>query len=206
MVSTYVNSGSVNTLLPVTLSDGTGQNFVIPGDRTDEEAPGKEIRDACVAMGLACGAAGVPQSGREVQAGGIPNSYSLAWRIGRVVSIAKQSSSLSTLPEALIEEVGGRRSAKRLFQGKIRSVESVLTASAHSLGKVTIEALSEDEVEHDTDRATDYSEVVVPFMNENLAVIGRDNEGQDVVLATVPDLIFLLDVSTGENIGTQEYR
>lgn len=26
------------------------------------------------------------------------------------------------------------------------------------------------------------------------------------VLATVPDLIFLLDVSTGENIGTQEYR
>lgn len=26
------------------------------------------------------------------------------------------------------------------------------------------------------------------------------------VLATVPDLIFLLDVSTGENIGVQEYR
>ncbi|OCT48018.1 hydantoinase [Cladophialophora carrionii] len=206
MVSTYVNSGSVNALLPVTLSDGTGQNIVILGDRTDEAAPGKEIRDACVAMGLACGAAGVPLSGRQMQAAGIPNSYSLAWRIGRVVSVAKQSSSLSALPEALIEEVGGRRSAKRLFQGKIRSVESVLTSTAHSLGKVTIEAISEDEMEFGTDRASDYAAVVVPFMNENLAVIGRDDEGREDVLAIVPELIFLLDVSTGENIGTQEYR
>lgn len=206
MVSTHVHAGSVNALLPVTLSDGTGRNYLIPGDRTDEAAPGKEIREACVAMGFACGAAGVPLSGTEMKTSGISYSHSLAWRIGRAVCVTRQSASLSTLPEALIAECGGNRSAKRLFQGKIRGVESVLTDTAHSLGKVTIEALSEDEMETEADRSAEYSEVVVPFLNENLAVIGKAGSGEDVVLATVPDLIFLLDASTGENIGTQEYR
>jgi len=47
---------------------------------------------------------------------------------------------------------------------------------------------------------------VIPYMNENLAAIGKNDKGKEIVLATVPDLIFLLDVSTGEAIGCQEYR
>ncbi|EXJ83122.1 hypothetical protein A1O1_06741 [Capronia coronata CBS 617.96] len=205
-VSTYVMSDSINALLPVTLCSGTGQRVLVPANQADETAPGRMIRDACVAMGSACGAAGVPLSGKQMRTMGIPNTHSLAWRLGRVVCRAQQSASLSTIPEAIIEECGGDQTARRLFQGKIRSVESALTTTAHNLGKVTIESLSEGEMEGDADKAGDWTEVVIPFMNENLAVVGKDAKGEETVLATVPDLIFLLDVSTGENIGVQEYR
>ncbi|EHY53387.1 hypothetical protein HRR83_003594 [Exophiala dermatitidis] len=204
--STYVMSESINALLPVTLCSGTGHNVLIPAGQTDEKAPGIMIRDACFAMGSACGAAGVPLSGKQMRTMGIPNTHSLAWRLGRVVFQAQQSASLASLPEALIKECGGDQTARRLFQGKIRSVESALTTTAHSLGKVTIEALGEDETESEADKRGSWTEVVIPFMNENLAVLGKNGRGEETVLATVPDLIFLLDVSTGENIGVQEYR
>ncbi|KIX05403.1 uncharacterized protein Z518_06275 [Rhinocladiella mackenziei CBS 650.93] len=206
MVSQHVMADSVNALLPVTLCSGTGHNVLIPAGQTDETSPGKEIREVCVAMGSACGAAGVPLSGKEMRTAGIPNTHSLAWRMGRVVCLAQESASLSTLPEALIEECGGEQTMQRLFQGKIRSVESAITTTAHSVGKVIVEALSEDEMESDADKAGNWIEVAIPFMNENLAVLGKNEKGEEAVLATVPDLIFLLDVSTGENIGVQEYR
>jgi len=138
---------------------------------------------------MACGAAGVPLTGKEMRDYGIPNTHSLAWRLGRVVSIAQQSASLSTLADALIEECGGPETARRLFTGKIRSVESGLTKTAHSVGKVTIEALSEDETENDADKSENWSEVVVPFMNENLAVLGRDEHGQETVSASFLEIV-----------------
>jgi DUF917 family protein len=137
---------------------------------------------------------------------GIPNTYSLAWRLGRVVAISQQAASLSTVGDDIIKECGGEGSARRIFQGKIRSVESNLTSTAHSIGKVTIERLGDNEVENDSDRLEGPMEVIIPFMNENLAAIAVDEEGKETVLATVPDLIMLLDVSTGEAIGVQEYR
>lgn len=138
---------------------------------------------------MACGAAGVPLSGREMRDYGLPNTHSLAWRLGGVVCLAQQSASLSTLADALIEECGGPKTAQRLFTGKIRSVESGLTKTAHSVGKVTIEALSEDESESAADRSDAWSEVVVPFMNENLAVLGKDKSGQETVSLIVPQVL-----------------
>ena len=130
---------------------------------------------------MACGAAGVPLTGKAMRDYGIPNTHSLAWRLGRVVCSAQQAATLSTIPDALIEECGGQESAQRLFTGKIRNVESGLTKTAHSVGKVTIEALSEEEAETDADKSDDWSEIVVPFMNENLAVIGKNRAGQETV-------------------------
>lgn len=121
-------------------------------------------------------------SGPEVQRTGIPNSYSLAWRLGRVVSIAQQTSSLSTVTDKIIDECGGSKSARRIFTGKIRSVESSLTTSAHSVGKVVIERLSENEMENEADRVDGYAEVHIPFKNENLAVVGKDDEGKETVM------------------------
>ncbi|KAF9869954.1 hydantoinase/oxoprolinase [Colletotrichum karsti] len=207
MVSQYIHAKSVNELLPVTLCSGTGHNVVIPATQTDETSAGIAIRDACVAMGSAAGAAGRPIPGKLMREVGIPNTYSLAWRLGRVVALAQQAGTVSTVTKDLIEAAGGPGSAKVLFQGKIRAVESTLTTTAHSLGKVTVERLSESEMETDTDRIGEgLKEVVVPFMNENLGVLGKLEDGTEKVLATVPDLIFLLDTSTGEAIGVQEYR
>lgn len=247
MVSQYIHAKSINELLPVTLCSGTGHNVVIPATQTDETSAGIAIRDACVAMGSAAGASGRPIPGKLMREVGIPNTYSLAWRLGRVVALAQQAGTVASVTGDIIEAAGGPGSARVLFQGKIRGVESTLTTTAHSLGKVTVERLSESEMETETDRVGEgLREVVVPFMNENLGVLGKLEDGSETVssliyspffflsflfsfflslfsffailsgltfrqnkkkiLATVPDLIFLLDTSTGEAIGVQEYR
>ncbi|KAK2774478.1 hydantoinase [Colletotrichum kahawae] len=209
MVSQYIHAKSVNELLPVTLCSGTGHNVVIPATQTDETSAGIAIRDACVAMGSAAGAAGRPIPGKLMREVGIPNTYSLAWRLGRVVALAQQAGTVSTVTKDLIEAAGGPSSAKVLFQGKIRGVESTLTTTAHSLGKVTVERLSESEMETDTDRiGEDLKEVVVPFMNENLGVLGKLEDGTERVslIISVTNLLAMTDTSTGEAIGVQEYR
>ncbi|KAF6818768.1 hydantoinase [Colletotrichum sojae] len=212
MVSQYIHAKSVNELLPVTLCSGTGHNVVIPATQTDETSAGIAIRDACVAMGSAAGAAGRPIPGKLMREVGIPNTYSLAWRLGRAVALAQQDGTVATVAKDVIEAAGGAGSAKVLFQGKIRGVESTLTTTAHSLGKVTVERLSESEMETDTDRVGEgLKEVVIPFMNENLGVLGKLEDGSEKVSADSrmniqEDLIFLLDTSTGEAIGVQEYR
>ena len=181
MVSKYVHAKSVNELLPVTLCDGMGKTAVIPANQVDQLSAGKEIRKVCAEMGFACGAAGSPLSGTNMQDVGIPNSFSLAWRLGRVVAKAQRAASIATVTDALIEESGGSKSARRIFQGKIRGVASKITATAHSLGEVTIERLSDDEMETDADKVEAWSEVVVPFMNENLAVIAKNSKGEETV-------------------------
>jgi DUF917 family protein len=120
-----------------------------------------------------------------MKAAGIPNTYSLSWRLGRVICLAKQTASLSTVTDALIKECGGSKSAQSLFQGKIRSVESNVTNTAHSIGKVTIERLGENEMESEADKEGEWSEVVIPFMNENLAIIGKNERGEETVSACV---------------------
>ncbi|TDZ41423.1 putative D-/L-hydantoinase subunit A [Colletotrichum trifolii] len=207
MVSQYIHAESINELLPVTLCSGTGRTVVVPATQTDETSAGIAIRDACVAMGSAAGAAGRPIPGKLMREVGIPNTYSLAWRLGRAVALAQRAGTVAAVARDIVDAAGGAGSARVLFQGKIRGVESTLTASAHSLGKVTVERLGEGEMETDADRVGEgLREVVVPFMNENLAVLGTLEDGSEQVLATVPDLIFLLDTATGEAIGVQEYR
>lgn len=180
MVSQYINAKSVNELLPVFLCSGTGQSVKIPDNQTDETTAGREIRIACVGMGSAAGAAGRPISGKLMREVGIPNTYSLAWRLGRVVARAQQTATLSTVTSALIEEAGGSKSAKVLFQGKIRSVETKITTTAHSLGKVTLEKLSEGEREMATDAVgSEFEGIEVPFMNENLCVVGKRADGSE---------------------------
>ncbi|KAL9942027.1 hypothetical protein ACHAPW_004386 [Verticillium nonalfalfae] len=209
MVSQYVNSESVNELLPVAICSGDGQDAIVPAGQADETAAGKEIRKVCANFGFAAGAAGTPLSGARMRRDGIPNTFSLAWRLGRVVRRAQVESRMGTITDALVAEAGGARSARRVFTGKIRGVETRITETGHSLGEVVIESLGEDEVESEAERAREgegWKEVRVPFMNENLAVLAKGTDGAETMLATVPDLIMVLDVSTGEAIGVQEYR
>lgn len=186
MVSQYVHAKSINELLPVTICSGTGTEFLIPDNQADETSAGIEIRNACVAMGFAAGASGRPITGKQMNTFGIPNTYSLAWRLGRVVARAQQEFTLGSVTDMLIEECGGIESARLVFQGKIRSVESSLTSTAHTMGKVIVEALGEgeSEVRADTTRDEDgegLAEIHVPFMNENLALVGKYKDGTEKV-------------------------
>ncbi|XXG95527.1 hypothetical protein Hte_001791 [Hypoxylon texense] len=207
MVSQYIHASSVNDMLPVILCSGSGEQVTIPAPQPDAAAASLRIRDACVGMGSAAGASGRPIRGEAMRDIGIPNTFSLAWRLGRAVAAAQQAGNVADVPRALIAAAGGERSAEVLFQGKIRSVKSTLTTTAHSLGEVTVERLADSEMETDVDKIGEgLVEIVVPFMNENLVVKGKMKDGSEKILATIPDLIFLLDTSTGEAVGVQEYR
>lgn len=177
MVSTYVKAQTINELLPVTLCSGTGDTVIVPANQTDEVSAGRSIRDACSSMGFSAGASGPPLPASRVREVGIPNTFSLAWRLGRAVAIAQQQQmGPASITDALIRAAGGQDSAAVVFRGKIRSVETKITATAHSLGKVIIEKL--DDGEDDGGNGVDglgreFDEIEVPFMNENLCVVGR---------------------------------
>ncbi|KAI9155704.1 putative extracellular serine carboxypeptidase [Paramyrothecium foliicola] len=207
MISQYVFADNINDLLPVAICSGDGRESIVPAGQKDETSAGLEIRKVCMEYGFAAGAAGNILSGAKFRRVGLPNTFSLAWRLGRVVRRAQVESTLSNVTDALIAEVGGSASARKLFTGKIRRVETKITETAHSLGQVVIERLGDDEAERDStgNLEEDWSEIRVPFMNENLAVVVKTKNGEEKALATIPDLIFLLDVSTGEAIGVQEY-
>ncbi|ROT38213.1 hydantoinase [Sodiomyces alkalinus F11] len=209
MVSQYVSAESINELLPVAICSGDGRDAIVLAGQEDETAAGKEIRRICAEFGFAAGASGTPLSGRKMREAGIPNSFSLAWRLGRAVRRCQLDSTLGTVADALIDAAGGDKSARTVFSGKIRGVETRITETGHSLGEVVVERLAEGEMEDEglggKKNGEDWTEVRVPFMNENLAVVGKGADGEKV-LATVPDLIILLDASSGEAIGVQEYR
>ncbi|TLS24345.1 hypothetical protein PpBr36_08422 [Pyricularia pennisetigena] len=212
MVSQYVMGNSVDELLPVTLCSGTGHNVVIPRGQPDAATASAAIRDKLIAMGSAGGAAGNPITGAEMKRFGIPNTFSLAWRLGRAVVAAKSRArtwSFADVAWSIITECGGPKCCRMLFRGKMRGVESRITTTAHSIGQVIIEKVDEEDEDDglcDGEEVGSVIEVKVPFMNENLSVVGRNAEGTEKVLAMVPDLIMILDISTGENVGVQDYR
>ncbi len=189
MVSQHVKGNSINELLPVVMCSGAGDTAIIPANQPDEPTASRAIRDACVGMGSAAGATGRPVSGRLMREVSIPNTYSLAWRLGRAVAVAQQKAAVSTVSRAIIEAAGGPKSARLVFQGKIRSVESTITTTAHSLGRVTVEKLGDGEAEMELDTTgSEYEYVVIPFMNENLSLTGVQSDGTETVSLTDANL------------------
>lgn len=124
--------------------------------------------------------------------------------------LARQQNRLYSIPQDIIQEFGGQHSTRVICRGKVMSVEHNLTTTAHTTGKVVLQQLSSSD--DDVDAAgveVDGSvlpRIVVEFVNENLRVKSVSIDGSENCLAIVPDLIFLLDMSTGEAVGTPEYR
>ena len=108
----------------------------------------------------------------------VRNAVSMAIRIGEAMSDAENSP-----VDALIAEVGGGR----LITGKIVDVDRV-TTSGFVRGSVVIEGLGAD-----AGRL-----LRLELQNENLVALERGR-----VLASVPDLISVLDSETADAIGTE---
>ena len=179
-----------------------------PNDRMVDET----LRAPCVAMGYYVGLAATPCDGEAVQKWAIKNTMSQAWRIGRCIDVAHSSNTLSTVTEHIIDEVGGPTAAKVLFRGKIVGIERRLH-KGHSHGKVVIAHVDDDTSEAGVsgrNTAVACGGVLrVPFMNENLMAVHQekqDSEDQGNVVATVPDLITVLNAASGKALGIGEYR
>lgn len=111
----------------------------------------------------------------------------------------------------MIEEVGGADSAKILFRGKIIGIERRLF-NGHSHGEVVIKHLSAGDEEDESSTSSSRpavatgGELRIPFMNENLIAKHVDDGGGEKVIASVPDLITVLNASSGKALGIGEYR
>jgi DUF917 family protein len=121
--------------------------------------------------------------------------------------LAAKNNTMSTVTEQIIDEVGGSQSAKVLFRGKIVGIERRLHRG-HSHGEVVIRPISARESDGmiTGPAMARGGELRIPFMNENILARHISDDGVEAVIASVPDLITVLNASTGKALGIGEYR
>lgn len=173
----------------------------------DDEIVDRALRASCSEMGSRVGMAARPTTTQRVRDYGVLNTLSLAWRVGRAVARAQQESTVHTVAEQIIDAVGGPTTAKILFRGKIVAVERRLF-KGHSYGEITIKQTQDDEKEGGPQQpaVAEGGLVKVPFKNENIYVKHVADDGTERYLATVPDLISVLDTQSGLALGVPEFR
>lgn len=147
-------------------------------------------RAVTVKMGGDAHVAAYSLTGRDIKEMAIPNTVSFAIRLGQAVRAALNK---KENPVEAIVNVTGQSSYGRaivLFKGMIVDVEKQMS-SGFVRGQVTLEGMEEHRG----------SLMTVQFQNENLiaAVDGQ-------VVASVPDLITLLDKETARPITTEALK
>jgi DUF917 family protein len=122
-----------------------------------------------------------PMTGKQLKEAGIPNTITLAEEIGRAIRESKERKVNPV--DAILDVAKGFE----LFKGKIVDVVR-RTTGGFARGEAILEGIDE------------YSghKLEIHFQNENLVAI-LDGE----VIASVPDLITVLDITTGEPITTE---
>lgn len=193
--------------LPVVDADGMGRAFPemtqvsmeIAGIRpspcvmTDERAnvvtidpaDGRWLESLCRAAAVAFGGRAISSeylmTVTEARAAAVRGSVSLAVRIGRALASAPEDP-----VEALVHEVGG----VRLLEGKVSDVERRVTGG-FVRGSAQIEGLRGD-----AGRL-----LRLELQNENLVALDGG-----VVVASVPDIISVVDTQTGDAVSTELLR
>ena len=169
--------------LPAALADDKG-NLLMFEAVASERWFEKLVRTATIAMGCTAVMASAPIEARHVKDFGIRHSISQAWRIGAAIQAARQH---KADPVAAVLE---SENASLLFTGKIDDLERN-TGGGFARGRFRVQGLG----------AASNERCDVEFQNENL--IAR-REGTPV--ATVPDLISVLESDTGRPVSTEELR
>jgi len=144
----------------------------------------KYARAVTIEMGGSTGFAFPLMSGAELKRTAIPGTLTLAKEIGRVVREARQT--LTDPVAALLSVSGG----EVLFRGKITSVHRTMTRG-FAKGEIELEGMEGDRGDN----------LLIEFQNENL--VARQGE---TVIASVPDLISIVDANTAEPVTTEVLR
>jgi len=198
-------------LVPCAIDSGDGKTIIMTKASNDEIVD-RALRASCSEMGSRVGLAARPNTKQRVQDFSVLNTVSLAWRIGRCIATAEATNTLSTVAEAIIDQVGGHQSACILFRGKIVEVERRLF-KGHSYGSITIASLNSDEEE---DSSTSQASRMparasggtlnIPFKNENIYAEHTTDSGAKSIICSVPDLICVLDAGSGRSLGVPEFK
>ena len=195
-------------LTPCSIDAGDG-NTIIMSSSSNDKMVDSILGAGCVEMGYAVGAATKPHTTHQVQQFSVLNTCSLAWRIGRCIAQSTAANSLGFVAETIIDEVGGPSSAKVLFRGKIIEVENRLS-KGHNYGVVHIKAFDDDDEDDQTTRRAQTVArggiLKVPFKNENIYAEHTSNDGKTEIIASVPDLIAIIDNGSGRSLGVPEFK
>jgi len=200
---------SPGQLVPCAIDTGDGNSVIMTSSATDKMVD-SILRAACAEMGSAVGAATKPSTTEQVRSYGVLNSLSFAWRIGRCIARSRATNTISTVAEAIVDEAGGPTAAKVLFRGKIVEVENRLS-KGHSYGIVHIKAfdMGDDEdkpAKHRSRPLVEGGMLRIPFKNENIVAEHTSDDGILKTIASVPDLIAVLDNGSGKALGVPEFK
>ncbi|XP_067651773.1 uncharacterized protein [Haliotis asinina] len=202
--------------LPVVDSDGTGRAFpelqmfcpyiygvpAHPAALVDDrgtravmlQAPSPKhledhFRDTVIGMGCSAAMA-CPLKRSDIMEKTVLYSYSHAWKVGDAVLRARVQK------KSPIEAILKAERSAHILTGKISSVQRE-TSGGFNRGKVLIEGL-------DTFCG---QTILIEFQNENLVIFPLDAEKKTgKALASVPDLITIVDADTAEPIPTEEVK
>ncbi len=166
---------------PFALADEHGNRLTI--EAADNLWVERIARAAVVEFGAICPGVGYAISRQELRAAAVLGSISHVERIGCAIRQARGG-------DAAIDAVLRLTRGVVLFQGKIADLDRQ-TRRGWSLGQATLEGTGPDRG----------ARMIVSFQNENL-VASRDG----AIVATVPDLITILDQESGEAITTEHLR
>ena len=167
---------------PMAIGDEKGNSAII--NTCDNTWTERIARTMTIQMGGVAFVALYPMSGAQARASLVPGTVSLAMQLGGAIREARRAKRSPI--DAVLAIAGGRR----LFRGKIVDVQR-RTERGFARGEAAIRGTGEDEG-HD---------LQIRFQNENLIAL-RDG----VTVATVPDLITVLDAESGEPITTETLR
>lgn len=167
---------------PMSVADERGNSVVL--STVDNFWAERFGRSVCIDMGAIAAGTAYPVTGRQIREAAILGSLSYAERIGVAIRQARQAK------QDPVAAVLGATRGRELFRGKIVDVQRRIT-QGFAKGWTEMEGFA----------GYEGSRLRVDFQNENLIAI-RDGE----VLATVPDLITILDLESGQAITTEHLR
>ncbi|WP_020501390.1 DUF917 domain-containing protein [Sciscionella marina] len=167
---------------PMAMVDDKGNTVLL--DTVDNAWAEQLARSATVEMGCGACIALYPMTGREARKALVPDTVSLAGRLGRLLRATRGDHRDPV--EALITETDG----VILFHGRVTDVRR-RTKAGFARGQAEIQGTGPDTG----------ASMTLHFQNEHLLAT-RDG----AVVASVPDLICVLEADTGEPITTEAMR
>lgn len=171
---------------PAVISDEMGDTTLFETD--SNQTLEKFAREVTIEMGGASFLCDYPMTGKQVKQTSIPNTISLGMEIGEVIRNPPEGDPIQAFQRVTGDSNYGR--AIELFEGKIVDVQR-RTEGGFAVGHVDMQGLADNEGD----------ELRIEIQNENL--IARLN-GE--VIATVPDLIVVLERETGRPVTTEGLR
>jgi DUF917 family protein len=167
---------------PMAIADEKGNRGII--DTIDNHWAERLARSATIDMGCSAMISSYPMSGRQARESLVPGTLSLCAALGRLLAEARARHDDPVW--TVIKRLGGQQ----LFFGKVLDVAR-RTQTGFARGEARLSGMAEDHG----------SELELQFQNEHL--VARCGER---VLASVPDLICVLDAETGAAITTEGLR